>query len=95
MVKEITHAIMQGQRLRLGSSWDPNGRSSQYTAIFLWGNNRAISSDKARFAFTFLKRKKAGFAGHDAVNVNRHVSLKVEMRAATGQNKGRISYLYV
>lgn len=95
MVKEITHAIMQGQRLRLGSSWDPNGGSSQCTAIFLWGNDRAIGSDKARFAFTSLKPKKAGFAGHDAVDVDRHVSLEVEMRAATGQNEGRIPHLYV
>ncbi|RYP10893.1 hypothetical protein DL764_000329 [Monosporascus ibericus] len=94
MAREIARAIKEGQTLRLGSSWDLEGGSFQCTAIFLWDNDRPMGLDKAAFAFTSLQPKKTGFAGHDAVDTDRHASLEVEMRIATGQNEACVPHFY-
>ncbi|KAI5925590.1 hypothetical protein F4810DRAFT_659198 [Camillea tinctor] len=95
VAREIARAIREGQTLRLGSSWDTDRGSPRYTAIFIWDNDRPNNLHKAAFAFTALQPKKTGFQGHDAVGTDRHVSLEVEMKIATGQNRGHTPRLYV
>ncbi|KAL7623278.1 hypothetical protein AAE478_006959 [Parahypoxylon ruwenzoriense] len=95
MAREIARAIKEGPTLRLGSSWDSDGRSPRETAIFIWDNNRPKDLNKTAFAFTAFQPKKTGFEGYNAVDTDRHVSLEVEKGTATGQSKDYTPELYV
>lgn len=81
MASELAAAIRMHRKLRLGSIWDPTGRSAPYRAVFVWSNkNGNEDEDEARppaFVFTSAWYRNPGSEAHDANDINRHVSLKV------------------
>jgi hypothetical protein len=82
MAAELATAIRAGRKLRLGSIWDPTGRSAPYRAVFVWSdkdeNEDEVDSPPA-FVFTSAWFRNPGSKTYEANDINRHVSLEVSL----------------
>ncbi|KAK2036159.1 hypothetical protein LZ31DRAFT_254661 [Colletotrichum somersetense] len=78
MAIELSDAIRDCQKLRLGSIYDRSKQTVLYRAIFVWSDqsgDRAYSP--AAFAFTSAWQADSGSQTHHANDIDRHVSLEV------------------
>ena len=83
MAAELAAAIGAGQKLRLGSIWDPKGRPSSYRAVFVWSHEDGDEDDPPpAFAFTSARSRDPGSEAHDPNDIDRHVSLEVGLEKA-------------
>ncbi|KID82047.1 Heterokaryon incompatibility [Metarhizium guizhouense ARSEF 977] len=86
MAVEIAATIQSRQKLRLGSIWDAGGCSSPYRAIFAWtGEDTEMTCQPPpAYVFTCARQGDPGSYGHDANDIDRHVSLQVELNVPLG-----------
>ena len=89
MASELVRAIDCGVAIRLGSLWEPSGRPSPYRAIFIWDHDvdqtkiqsceKSVPSHRNRsfLVFTASRPEIQVSDGHDANDMDRHVSLEV------------------
>ncbi|KAL7947300.1 hypothetical protein V8C42DRAFT_317368 [Trichoderma barbatum] len=89
MAAELAAAIRARRKLRLGSIWDPTGRSVPYSAIFVWSDRgEDEDEDEANpppaFVFTSAWYRDPGSETHEANDIDRHVSLEVDLEEPLG-----------
>ncbi|KAI1271192.1 hypothetical protein F5Y07DRAFT_383841 [Xylaria sp. FL0933] len=86
MMKEVSEAIGNGRYLRLGSLRE----SEECMAIFIWeGDN------KSGTIFTSLWPKDSNIESYITHDIDRHVSLEVDLRGGSGQTRNSPPSLYV
>jgi hypothetical protein len=82
MACELAAAIRVRRKLRLGCIWDPSGRPAPYRAVFVWSNedgDRGEACPPPAFVFTSAWPRDLGSEFHDANDIERHVSLEVDL----------------
>ena len=81
MAVELAGTIEAGRKLRLGSIWDPTGRSAPDYAVSVWhGEDGDMAFPPApAFVFTSAWQGDPGSGAHDANDIDRHVSLRVNL----------------
>ncbi|RYP36256.1 hypothetical protein DL766_002068 [Monosporascus sp. MC13-8B] len=82
MACELAAAIRARRKLRLGCIWDPSGRPAPYRAVFMWSNedgDRSEAYPPPAFVFTSAWSRDLGSEVHDANDIDRHVSLEVDL----------------
>ncbi|KAI1739708.1 hypothetical protein F4680DRAFT_421281 [Xylaria scruposa] len=80
MMAEVSKAVEAGKTLRLGSLYG----SDACTAVFVWDGDR-----RTTFVFTSSRPKDYDSGGHEANDIDRHVSLEVELISGTGQTRNQ------
>ncbi len=86
MAIELAAAIQARRKLRLGSIWNPTGCPAPYRAVFVWadeGGDGAYPPPPA-FVFTSAWQGEPGSQAHDANDIDRHVSLRVDLEDPLG-----------
>lgn len=82
MATELVAAIEARKKLRLGTIWDPTGQSTPYRAVFVWPGERNDAADLGTtFVFTSVWEGNLGSYIHDANDIDRHVSLEVDLES--------------
>lgn len=85
MATELADAIGTGQKLRLGAIWDSTGRYAPYRAVFVWSDEEDNGTYlPPAFVFTSARQGDPGSQSHDANDIDRHVSLEVELEEPLG-----------
>ncbi|KAM0251440.1 hypothetical protein ACHAQJ_008191 [Trichoderma viride] len=79
MALGLAAAIEAGKKLRLGAIWDPKGRPSPYRAVFIWPDEGDNGADLPDYVFTSVREGDPGSLSHDANDIDRHVTLNVEL----------------
>lgn len=81
MAVELAGAIEAGEKLRLGGIWDPAGLSTPGYAIFVWSGKDDDGADPPppAFVFTSVWQRDPGSEAHDANDIDRHVSFRVDL----------------
>ncbi|KAK2601570.1 hypothetical protein QQS21_004888 [Conoideocrella luteorostrata] len=87
MAVGIAATIRAGQNLRLGCIWNER-QQSPYRAIFIWTGAGAETTDQAPedYVFTAARQGDPGSYGHDANDIDRHVSLQVDFNGRPGRS---------
>ncbi|PTB40445.1 hypothetical protein M441DRAFT_90659 [Trichoderma asperellum CBS 433.97] len=82
MAAELAAAIKARRKLRLGSIWDPTGRSAPYGAVFVWADkdeDKGEAHPPLAFVFTSAWFRDPGSKTYEANDIHRHVSLEVSL----------------
>ena len=82
MAVELATAVRARRKLRLGCIWDPTRRRSPYRAIFVWSTTEEEGNGvypPPAFVFTSARPRDPGSEEHDANDIDRHVSLEVDL----------------
>jgi hypothetical protein len=83
MAIAVANAIGCKLPLRLGCLVDPDGSEQEYSAIFVWDNEKAKSLPQTSFAFTAARGSSSGSSVDYANDIDRHVSLEVDAECLT------------
>lgn len=86
MAIELANAIEAGQNLRLGKIWDPAGSSTLGYAVFVWSDKDSDGANPSppAFVFTSAWAREPDSEAHDTNDINRHVSLRVDLEDPLG-----------
>jgi len=89
MATELAEAISAGQKLRLGLTSDPEGQweePTSYNAVFVWSGRRggAPNPPAPAYVFTSSRQGDPGSQTYDANDLDRHVSLEVDIKQPRG-----------
>ncbi|RYO79113.1 hypothetical protein DL764_010050 [Monosporascus ibericus] len=94
MAEEVSDAIAERKRLRLGRLWQRSGRPGPYSAVFIWddgGVQEQEEDDDYHFVFTSTCPEDGGTPWHESNDTARHVSLEVNVTAEeTGDQLPRL-----
>ncbi|CAH0057846.1 unnamed protein product [Clonostachys solani] len=86
MAAELANAIRDRRKLKLGSIWNPTGQTASYHAIFV-DDTKCLNRANLlfpEFAFTSARQGDLGSLTHEANDIDRHVSLLVELEQPSG-----------